>query len=78
MPYISASIIIQLLTVVHPTWQKLRKKGSLVVVRSASTPVRYSGAGNIPVDRYCYRSAELPGMQGLVINPGFAFYFTAV
>ena len=21
-------------------------------------PLRYSGAGNIPVDRYCYRSAE--------------------
>ena len=41
MPYISASIIIQLLTVVHPIH-----------------PLRYSGAGNIPVDRYCYRSAE--------------------
>ncbi len=38
MPYISASIIIQLLTVVHPTLAEIKKEGSLVVVRSASTP----------------------------------------
>ena len=57
MPYISASIIIQLLTVVH---QKLRKKGSLVVVRSASTPAtvlwcwQYSSRSVLlPVCRIC-------------------------
>ncbi len=60
MPYISASIIIQLLTVVHQRWQKLRKKGSLVVVRSASTPVtvlwcwQYSSRSVLlPVCRIC-------------------------
>ncbi len=60
MPYISASIIIQLLTVVHPTLAKLRKKGSLVVVRSASTPVtvlwcwQYSSRSVLlPVCRIC-------------------------
>ena len=60
MPYISASIIIQLLTVVHPTLAKLEKRGSLVVVRSASTPVtvlwcwQYSSRSVLlPVCRIC-------------------------
>ncbi|MGU0043140.1 hypothetical protein ACVXHA_10185 [Escherichia coli] len=78
MPDISASIIIQLLTVVHPTLAEIKKEGESGRRKSASTPVTVLGAGNIPVDWYCYRSAEYACMQGLVINPGFAFYFTAV
>lgn len=39
MPYISASIIIQLLTVVHPALAEIKKEGRLAVVRLASTPV---------------------------------------
>ncbi len=60
MPYISASIIIQLLTVVHPTLAEIKKEGSLVVVRSASTPVtvlwcwQYSSRSVLlPVCRIC-------------------------
>lgn len=60
MPYISASIIIQLLTVVHPTLAEIKKEGSLVVVRSASTPAtvlwcwRYSSRSVLlPVCRIC-------------------------
>lgn len=39
MPYISASIVVQLLTVVHPPLAELKKKVSLVVVRLTSTHV---------------------------------------
>ncbi len=79
-PYISASIIIQLLTVVHPTLAEIKKEGESGR-RKISQYTRYGTLvlGNIPVDRYCYWSARIcPGMQGPVINPGFAFYFTAV
>ncbi|XNM59896.1 hypothetical protein ACLK1T_15280 [Escherichia coli] len=78
MRYISASIIIQLLTVVHPTLAEIKKKGSLVVVRLASTPVtvlwcwQYSSRlVLLPVCRICL-------VRKALINPGFAFYFTAV
>lgn len=37
MPYISASIIMQLMTAVSPQLEQLKKKAKLVVVRSAST-----------------------------------------
>ncbi len=60
MPYISASIIIQLLTVVHPALAELKKEGSLDVVRLASTPVtalwcwQYSSRSVLlPVFRIC-------------------------
>lgn len=49
MPYISASIIVQLLTVVYQPLAELKKKGSLVVVDQPVHPLRYSGAGDIPV-----------------------------
>lgn len=39
MPYISASIIIQLLTTVHPALAELKKRVRLVVVKSANTRV---------------------------------------
>lgn len=39
MPYISASIIIQLLTVVHPALAELKKEGELAVARLANIPV---------------------------------------
>ena len=38
MPYISASIIIQLLTVVIPQLEALKKKGRQATERSLSTP----------------------------------------
>lgn len=58
MPYISASIIIQLLTVVHPTLAEIKKEGSLVVVRSASTPVTVLWCW-----QYSSRSVLLPVCQ---------------
>lgn len=38
MPYISASIIMQLMTAVSPQLEQLKRKGKLAVARSASTP----------------------------------------
>lgn len=59
MPYISASIIVQLLTVVYQPLAELKKEGESGRRKiSPVHPLRYSGAGDIPVDRYCYRSAE--------------------
>ncbi|MEM8275120.1 preprotein translocase subunit SecY, partial [Morganella morganii] len=79
MPYISASIIIQLLSVVNPRLAEIKKEGE-AGRRKISQYTRYSTlvlavfqsvgiAMGLP---------NMPGMQGLVINPGFAFYFTAV
>ena len=64
MPYISASIIIQLLTVVHPALAELKKEGE-----------SGRGAGNIPVDRYCYRSAEYAWYAGPGIKPRLCILF---
>ena len=68
MPYISASIIVQLLTVVYQPLAELKKEGESGR-RKISQYTRYGIATGLP---------NMPGMQGLVINPGFAFYFTAV
>ncbi len=38
MPYISASIILQLLTVVIPSWRNFRRKANSAAARSPSTP----------------------------------------
>lgn len=79
MPYISASIIIQLLTVVHPTLAEIKKEGESGR-RKISQYTRY---GTLVLAIFqsigiATGPPNMPGMQGLVINPGFAFYFTAV
>ncbi len=79
MPYISASIIIQLLTVVHPTLAEIKKEGESGR-RKISQYTRY---GTLVLAIFqsigiATGLPNMPGMQGPVINPGFAFYFTAV
>ncbi|CUX97082.1 preprotein translocase subunit SecY [Candidatus Hoaglandella endobia] len=79
MPYISASIIIQLMTVVYPVLAEIKKEGESGR-RKISQYTRYSTlllaifqsigiATGLP---------NMPGMQGLVINLSFLFYFIAV
>ncbi|GAB7217329.1 hypothetical protein OS42_39420 [Dickeya oryzae] len=59
MPYISASIIIQLLTVVHPALAEIKKEGEAGRRKNQPVyPLRHSGVGSISVNRYCYRFAE--------------------
>ncbi len=77
MPYISASIIMQLLTVVNPTMAELKKEGE-AGRRKISQYTRYFTLV-LSIFQAIAIAKSLPSMMpGLVINPGFAFYFTAV
>jgi preprotein translocase subunit SecY len=79
MPYISASIIIQLLTVVHPALTEIKKEGE-----SGRRKIgQYTRYGTLVLAVFqsigiATGLPSMPGMQGLVLDPGFAFYFTAV
>lgn len=77
MPYISASIIIQLLTVVHPALAELKKEGESGR-RKISQYTRY-GTLVLATFQAIGIATGLPNMiPGLVVTPGLGFYFTAV
>ncbi|OKY27611.1 MULTISPECIES: preprotein translocase subunit SecY [Thalassotalea] len=77
MPYISASIIMQLLTVIHPTMAELKKEGE-AGRRKISQYTRYGTLVLATVQSIAI-AKSLPGMMpGLVMDAGFGFYFTAV
>ncbi len=77
MPYISASIIMQLMTVMSPKFAELKKEGE-AGRRKISQYTRY-GTLVLATIQSIAIARNLPDMmQGLVINAGFAFYFTAV
>ncbi|MBW8191707.1 preprotein translocase subunit SecY [Neiella marina] len=77
MPYISASIIMQLLTVVHPPLAELKKEGE-AGRRKISQYTRYFTLV-LGTFQAIGISTGLPNlMPGLVVDPGFGFYFTAV
>src|SRR5438093_13598906 len=72
MPYISASIILQLLTVVWPYLEKLSKEGELGR-RKITTYTRY-----LTVVLSAVQSAGIAiafQRQGVVVNPGVGFIF---
>lgn len=77
MPYISASIIIQLLTVIHPALAELKKEGE-TGRRKISQYTRYGTLLLGTVQAFGIATGLPNMMQGLVSNPGFGFYFTAV
>ncbi|MGL4826440.1 MAG: preprotein translocase subunit SecY [Vibrionaceae bacterium] len=77
MPYISASIIVQLLTVVHPALAELKKEGEAGRHKIS----QYTRYGTLVLASFqaVGIATGLPSMvPGLVVNPGFGFYFTAV
>lgn len=77
MPYISASIIMQLMTVVHPQMAELKKEGE-AGRKKISQYTRYLTLV-LSIFQAIAIATGLPNlMQGLVISPGFGFYFTAV
>ena len=77
MPYISASIIMQLLTVIHPAMAELKKEGE-AGRRKISQYTRYGTLVLATVQAIAI-SNSLPGMMpGLVLDAGFGFYFAAV
>src|SRR5919205_2285339 len=72
MPYITASIILQLLTVVVPTLEKLQKEGELGR-RKITQWTRYLTVGLAFMQSFGIAKG-LESMQGgIVINPGFGF-----
>lgn len=78
MPYISASIIIQLLTVVHPALAEIKKEGE-AGRRKISQYTRY-GTLVLAIFQSIGIATGLPNMPGCKARneSSFAFYFTAV
>lgn len=76
MPYISASIIMQLMTYVVPTLEALKKEGESGR-RKITQYTRYGTLG-LAIFQSLGIALALEGSQGLVISPGFGFRLTAV
>lgn len=77
MPYISASIIMQLLTVIHPPMMELKKEGE-AGRRKISQYTRYGTLVLATVQAFAIARGLPAMMPGLVIHEGPAFYFVAV
>lgn len=79
MPYISASIIMQLLTVVHPKLEQLKKEGE-AGRRKITQYTRYGTLILASVQSLGVAIAlesQKTSVGGVVIDPGWAFRFTA-
>jgi preprotein translocase subunit SecY len=76
MPYISASIIMQLLTYVVPTFEQLKKEGE-AGRRKITQYTRYGTLG-LALFQSLGIAMALEGSAGLVMTPGFGFRVTAV
>ncbi|MCY4757218.1 preprotein translocase subunit SecY [Pelomonas aquatica] len=75
-PYISASIVIQLMTYVVPTLEQLKKEGE-AGRRKITQYTRYGTLG-LALFQSLSIALALEGSAGLVISPGFGFRLTAV
>jgi preprotein translocase subunit SecY len=76
MPYISASIIMQLMTVVVPTLEALKKEGE-AGRRKITQYTRY-GTVVLATFQAVGISIALEGQAGLVLDPGLLFRFNTV
>jgi preprotein translocase subunit SecY len=76
MPYISASIIMQLLTYVVPTFEQLKKEGE-AGRRKITQYTRYGTLG-LAIFQSLGIAVALESSAGLVLVPGFGFRLTAV
>jgi preprotein translocase subunit SecY len=77
MPYISASIIVQLLQTVYPPWEKLKKEGGEAGRKQLNQYTRY-----LTVILAIFQSfgiaMGLQASQGIVDNPGLFFVVSTV
>ncbi|WP_269713700.1 preprotein translocase subunit SecY [Caulobacter sp. NIBR2454] len=77
MPYISASIIVQLMGTVYPPWEKLRKEGGEAGRKTLNQYTRY-----LTVLLALFQSGSIAmGLQaspGLVDNPGLFFVISTI
>src|SRR5579862_4241216 len=73
MPYISASIIIQLLTVLSPQLSELRKEGE-----SGQRKInKYTRYGTLILSTFqAIGVSKMLAANGIALSPGIAFYFT--
>ena len=76
MPYISASIIMQLMTYVVPTLEAIKKEGE-AGRRKITQYTRYGTLG-LAIFQSLGIALALEGSAGLVLVPGFGFRMTAV
>jgi preprotein translocase subunit SecY len=76
MPYISASIIMQLMTYVVPSLEALKKEGESGR-RKITQYTRYGTLG-LALFQSLGIALALEGSQGLVLNPGVGFKVTAI
>ena len=76
MPYISASIIMQLLAAVSPQLEQLKKEGE--AGRRAITKYTRYGTVVLATFQALGIAIMLEGQSGLVLDPGFTFRLTAV
>jgi preprotein translocase subunit SecY len=76
MPYISASIIMQLLSYVLPAFEQLKKEGE-AGRRKITQYTRYGTLG-LAVFQSLGIALALEASAGLVLSPGFGFRMTAV
>ncbi len=76
MPYISSSIIMQLVTVVSPKMEQLKKEGEA----GRRTITKYTRYGTVLLATFQALgiAIALEGQAGLVLDPGLAFRLTAV
>jgi len=80
MPYISASIIMQLLTVVHPKLEQLKKEGEA----GRRVITQYTRYGTVALATFqalgvaIALESQQAGGSGVVIDPGLGFRITAV
>ncbi len=77
MPYITASIILQLLTVVVPTLEKLSKEGELGR-RKITQWTRYLTIILSVLQSFGIAQGLMGMQQGIVINPGAGFVFLTI
>ena len=77
MPYISASIIVQLLQSIYPPWDKLKKEGGEAGRKQLNQYTRY-----LTVILALFQSSAialgLQASQGLVLNPGPFFVVSTI
>ena len=76
MPYISASIIMQLMTYVIPTFEQLKKEGE--AGRRKITQYTRAGTLGLALFQSFGIAVALESSAGLVLSPGFGFRMTAV
>ncbi|BEU98118.1 preprotein translocase subunit SecY [Acidovorax sp. DW039] len=76
MPYISASIILQLMTYVIPTFEQLKKEGESG--RRKITQYTRAGTLGLALFQSFGIAVALESSAGLVLSPGFGFRLTAV